>query len=171
MIGVAELVPAVVERAPLAGSWHHGELHWQAVGHAGAELLPHVPGCDPEVLFLFALFHDAQRENEHHDPGHGRRGSALARELHGRAFDVGAERLELLCQACDGHTDVERSDDPTIGACWDADRLNLWRVAIAPVPRFLSTAAARNPELVSVAATWHGARYGWDALARRYGIG
>jgi len=170
VIRLAELVAAVVGRAPLARSWHHGELHWQAVGHAGAELLPQVDGCDAEVLFLFALFHDAQRENEHRDPGHGRRGAALARELHGALFDVGEERLALLCEACDGHTDVERSDDATVGACWDADRLNLWRVAIPPTPRFLSTPAARDPQLIARAATWHGAAYGWEALAERYGV-
>ena len=39
------------------------------------------------------------------------------------------------------------SADPTIGACWDADRLNLWRVGVAPARGMLSTAAARSAEV------------------------
>jgi len=31
-----------------------------------------------------------------------------------------------------------------VGACWDADRFNLWRVGIEPDPRYLSTPAARD---------------------------
>ena len=34
--------------------------------------------------------------------------------------------------------------DPTIGTCWDADRLDLWRVGITPHVRFLCTAAAHD---------------------------
>jgi hypothetical protein len=36
------------------------------------------------------------------------------------------------------------TDDPTVGACWDADRLDLPRVGVTVDPRLLSTAAARN---------------------------
>jgi uncharacterized protein len=46
------------------------------------------------------------------------------------------------------HTDGKRTDDPTIGACWDADRLNLWRLGRKPLPRLLSTAAGRDPETI-----------------------
>jgi uncharacterized protein len=52
-------------------------------------------------------------------------------------------QLERLAAACDGHTDGFISDDPTVGACWDADRLDLPRVGIKPDARLLSTAAAR----------------------------
>src|SRR4051794_34897034 len=36
--------------------------------------------------------------------------------------------LEVLATACTGHADGGTSADPTVGACWDADRLNLWWV-------------------------------------------
>jgi uncharacterized protein len=175
-VGVIELdvlLAVVDERATRRSSYHHGDLHWQAVAHAGLQLLPEVPGCDGEVLFLFALFHDSQRWNEDDDPGHGGRGAALARELHDHGsggFELGEERLRLLCAACEGHTDGGSSEDPTIGACWDADRLNLWRVGTPPAPRFLSTHAARDPRLIADAAAWHGAEYGWPALAAAYGL-
>jgi uncharacterized protein len=164
------LLAAVDARATRRGSYHHGDLHWQAVAHAGLQLVPEVPGCDGEVVFLFALFHDSQRLNEHDDPGHGARGGALARELHGRGFELGEERLSLLAAACEGHTEGGSSHDPTIGVCWDSDRLNLWRVGTKPEPRFLSTTAARSPRLIADAATWHGPRYGWPELAGAYGV-
>jgi hypothetical protein len=40
------------------------------------------------------------------------------------------------------------SDDPTIGACWDADRLNLWRLGRRPDDRLLSTDTARDPATI-----------------------
>jgi uncharacterized protein len=39
--------------------------------------------------------------------------------------------------------DGQVTDDPTLGAAWDADRLDLPRVGVAPDPARLSTAAGR----------------------------
>jgi hypothetical protein len=47
------------------------------------------------------------------------------------------------------HTEGETSQDSSIGACWDSDRLNLWRVGHEPDPRYLSTATARRPERIA----------------------
>ncbi len=49
-----------------------------------------------------------------------------------------------MYRACDGHTDGKTSDDPTIGACWDADRLDLCRLGDRIDVRALSTAPART---------------------------
>ncbi len=38
--------------------------------------------------------------------------------------------------------------DPALRACWDADRLDLWRVGIDPDPERLCTAPARKPEVL-----------------------
>ena len=46
----------------------------------------------------------------------------------------------------------EVSADPTIGCCWDADRLELARFGRHPIARFLSTAAALDPGIQ--AAAW-----------------
>jgi uncharacterized protein len=92
---------------------------------------------------LFALFHDSMRVNDGHDLDHGRRGSALARDL-ADILPLTRSQLERLTTACDGHTDGFVSDDPTVGACWDADRLDLPRVGIQPEARLLSTATARR---------------------------
>jgi uncharacterized protein len=45
----------------------------------------------------------------------------------------------LLEEACIWHTDRDFSDNPTIGTCWDADRLDLGRVGMIPNPKFMST--------------------------------
>ena len=116
--------------------------HWQHVRGHGLELADEMDGADREVVLLFALFHDSMRLNDGHDPEHGKRGSALARELAG-LLPLGPGQLELLTAACDGHTDGFVSDDPTVGICWDADRLDLPRVGIRPDAGLLSTVAAR----------------------------
>jgi hypothetical protein len=46
------------------------------------------------------------------------------------------------------HTDGHITDDPLVGACWDADRLDLPRVGIAPDPRYLSTQAGRSEQII-----------------------
>ena len=97
------------------------------------------------------------------DPGHGRRGAELARRLLAGVLD--AAREELLFRACRDHTDGYQTEQPTLGVCWDADRLNLRRVGIRPDPGYLSTAAARKPELIARAETFHDSEYEWDDLA------
>jgi uncharacterized protein len=105
-----------------------------------------------DVVRLFSLLHDCQRESDSHDPEHGRRAAELARHLNGRLFVLRPERLELLAAACAGHADGLTSPDPTIGTCWDADRLDLPRVSLLPEPKLLSTAAAREREMIRWAA-------------------
>ena len=53
-------------------------------------------------------------------------------------------RFELLFEACRLHTDGLVEGDPTLQACWDADRLDLGRVGILPRPHRLCTDAARD---------------------------
>lgn len=47
----------------------------------------------------------------------------------------------IIALAC--HADSELSDDATVVACWDADRLDFPRVGIIPDSRYMSTAAGR----------------------------
>ncbi|MFN9878378.1 MAG: hypothetical protein ACK557_07855, partial [Planctomycetota bacterium] len=93
---------------------------------------------------LFALFHDACRRNEFRDPGHGQRGGELARKLRGSHVHLDDERFELLYEACRLHTDGLTVGEPTLLACWDADRLDLGRVGITPVAERLGTLPARQ---------------------------
>jgi uncharacterized protein len=50
----------------------------------------------------------------------------------------------LLYEACRLHTDGLLEGDPTLQACWDADRLDLGRVGIQPRLDLLCTDAARS---------------------------
>ncbi|MGB5446898.1 MAG: hypothetical protein WBM99_15485, partial [Psychromonas sp.] len=47
------------------------------------------------------------------------------------------------------HAFHQLSTDPTIGTCWDADRLDLGRYGIYPKAQFLSTEAAKDPDLIA----------------------
>jgi uncharacterized protein len=73
------------------------------------------------------------------DPDHGLRGAQFARSLNGSLFHLDDQRFALLDYACTWHTDVDHSNDPTIGTCWDADRLDLGRVGMIPNRNLMST--------------------------------
>jgi uncharacterized protein len=120
----------------------HGPQHWHRVAALGAQLCLETPGSDPHVVDLFAALHDAQRLNDGHDPDHGRRAAGLAVRLRGEVFE--ATEAQMLIPALAAHADGLVSNDPTVGVCWDADRLDLPRCGIRPDPALLSTTAARR---------------------------
>ena len=121
----------------------HGPDHWRRV-EANGLLIARENGADETVIRLFALFHDSKRLNDGSDVQHGPRGAAFAEELHERAFTITPAQLMLLLEACRGHTIGFHHADPTIGACWDADRLDLGRIGTVPHAKFMSTEAGRR---------------------------
>jgi uncharacterized protein len=120
----------------------HGESHWRRVATNGLDLAAEV-GADALLVVLFSVFHDSMRFSEHRDDDHGMRGGFLARRLNGELLGLSDDRLDLLDAACRGHTDGGTGDDPTIGACWDADRLDLCRLGRAIDPGAMPTAPGR----------------------------
>jgi uncharacterized protein len=160
-------------RVALASAWRrdsavHGEQHWWCVAATGLDLAAGVPGADRELTLLFGLLHDTRRENDSHDPEHGPRASLYARELHAAGtLRLGADRLELLCHAMDQHTLGLRSDDPTVGVCWDADRLHLPRVGTTLDPARFSTSVALGTEQVLRAAERRAQAIDWPLLVGR----
>lgn len=141
----------------------HGPDHWRRVERNGRLLATR---CDADVIVvrLFALFHDAKRENEGHDRGHGGRGAEYARELRRGWLPISDDQFELLHFACVWHTDADRHDDPTIGACWDADRLDLGRVGVIPSAEYMSTAFGRE-------IAEHGTLFPWAEELRAFAEG
>lgn len=121
----------------------HGVVHWARVLENGLRIAD-ANGADREVVNLFALFHDSRRVNENRDDGHGLRGGELARALRGTLVHLDDARFGLLFEACRLHTDGLTTGDPTLQACWDADRLDLGRVGITPDPQRLCTDVARQ---------------------------
>ena len=125
-------------------------------------------GANRLVVELFAYFHDARRTNENRDEGHGARGAVLARQLQGKLIRASDDEMDLLCYACEHHSDGILQGDPTVLTSWDADRLDRGRVGIDPNPRYLCTEAARNDVSLTRAnrraQSW---RDGYDARPER----
>jgi uncharacterized protein len=160
------LVEAVLTRAWRRDSAWHGESHWRCVAATGHALGAEYDRVDPSLVFCFGLLHDTRRENEAYDPGHGRRAAAFADELRAEGvLSFEEPRFAALVEALRLHADGRVSEDPTIGTCWDADRLHLPRVSIEPDPRLLSTSAAlgAGPLAAAAALREHGAP-DWDTL-------
>jgi uncharacterized protein len=160
-------------RVVLAGAWRrdsalHGEQHWWCVAATGLDLAAAVPRADRELTLLFGLLHDTRRENDSHDPEHGPRASLYARQLQAAGtLRLGPDRLELLCRAMDEHTLGLRSPDPTVGVCWDADRLHLPRVGTTLDPARLSTGVALEAAQLLHAAKRRAQPVDWPLLVGR----
>jgi uncharacterized protein len=126
----------------------HGPHHWKCVALTGLAIARKEPAIDLQLVYVFAQLHDSQRMNEYSDPEHGPRAAEVAAkataELGIPGFEAGGERTNKLIAAIRDHTTARSSEDLTIGACWDADRFNLWRVGTVPDVAFMSTPAARE---------------------------
>lgn len=149
----------------------HGAWHWLRVRQNGLWLAERTPNADPQVIELFALLHDSRRWDDGHDPLHGARAAAFTRRLHAEGIlALEVDRLEMLVEACAHHTTGRSSKDPTIGCCWDADRLELARLFDPPDPRYLSTEAASHGDLQRLA--WKAGTTGYQdrAGAMRWGL-
>jgi uncharacterized protein len=71
----------------------------------------------------------------------------------------------VLVDALARHSSGVVSQEPTIGTCWDADRLHLPRVSIQPRPELFSTRAARGEAALAAAARLRAdGPPTWDAL-------
>ena len=144
-----ELIQQVVTQYPLDSRGLHGTAHWMRVRRNGL-ILSNRSGGNRKVVELFALFHDSLRMNEGWDEFHGERGAQQAYKFWKRgAFPASPSEFELLEWACTEHTTGgNEPGDDTVATCWDADRLDLWRVGIRPNPYKLCTPTARNNELI-----------------------
>lgn len=127
----------------------HGIKHWEKVRTIGNYLAEQTK-ADIEVIDLFAFLHDSKRENNGYDPEHGLRAAQFARELVKKGLlNLEDNQLEQLCFACEHHNNSSvKSQDTTIQTCWDADRLDLWRIDIVPQKQFLNTAFAKQDRII-----------------------
>ena len=130
----------------------HGVSHWKRVEKTGLYLAKETK-ADKEVVKLFALLHDSQRENEDKDPEHGLRAAKFAQELYEqKKLSVSKHQLRLLITACKKHSNPHaKSGSITVQTCWDSDRLDLFRLNIQPDPFYLFTGIAKMPESINFA--------------------
>lgn len=136
-----EIRQQLVREFPMDPEGFHGYKHWQRVEAFGLYVARR-SGADLEVVSWFAWFHDCLRYCDTRDPEHGLRGAARARELLAGVLDEG--RLNLLCLACEDHDRGYTSQDPTVGTCWDADRLDLDRCLIRARADYMSTQCGKE---------------------------
>lgn len=116
----------------------HGISHWDRVYDNGLKLI--TPKVNPLVVSLFAYLHDSCRLNDGVDINHGKRAARWIDTLRNTYLkSVSDEDIVLLKEACRLHTIAHKTGNPTIDACFDADRLDLWRVGIIPDPNRLAT--------------------------------
>ena len=150
MIITPELIVEIKKQYRL--DWHgiHGVSHWARVRNNGLRLAEKT-GANAKVVELFAFIHDSGRLNDYFDPEHGLRAANFARALLGHVINLADEELQLLTYACEFHSDGHQEADITILTCWDADRLDLGRVGIIPVPEKLCTSAARDSAMIDFA--------------------
>jgi hypothetical protein len=86
-----------------------------------------------------------EMQGDRGDIGHQRVEPAVA-DLGGLAAAgefVSKEQIEKVAYACTHDTEGLITDDPTVGTCWDADRLTLHRCGIRTDPKFLLTREAK----------------------------
>jgi uncharacterized protein len=130
-----------------SASWDsriHGPGHWRSVATNGLVLAEHVSHADPLLVLLFALLHDAARLDDGLDAEHGPRAARLTSTLMSESQSISPSRCAVLMRACRDHSRPVVSDNPTIGVCWDADRLDLARVGVSPQLAFMSTDHGRR---------------------------
>ena len=120
----------------------HGIAHWDRVAK-NADLL-NTSDVDLLVVKVFAYIHDVERDDDSYDFQHGPRAAELVDEIRETelAFLNDGE-IRQLKKACELHTTTWRTEDATVNACFDADRLDLGRVGIMPDPDKMATVQGR----------------------------
>jgi len=143
MIDFDILWNTIINDPELRNSHIHGPGHWARVERNGIYLGEQV-GADLDIIKLFALFHDSKRQNDSIDPGHGKRGAEYAKKLRNKLFEISDRQFNCFYNACRLHTRQIHTKDITMGACWDADRLDLGRIGFQPSSKFMNTSVAKN---------------------------
>lgn len=144
------LITYLHERFAIDWHGHHGISHWSRVRVNGLHLAL-LTGADRVVVEFFAFLHDSCRENEYHDPLHGSRAAELVMRLPQSLLPVTDVQRHTLAEACRGHTGGDAHPCITVATCWDADRLDLYRVGIETDSRRLLTTQARSPQVMEAA--------------------
>lgn len=126
----------------------HGFSHFARAFRFGMRLCKYHQEINQKVVQLFSILHDSQRRNEHLDKWHGPRGAELA--VHLRPYlPITDDEFSILVTACSLHTVEKTHENVTVQACFDSDRLDLWRIiGTVPDPDFLSTPTAKLPETI-----------------------
>jgi len=138
-----------MRRFALGQDSYHGPAHWKRVLANGRFISSHL-NLNSDFIHHFAWLHDCCRENESYDPQHGTRAASFAKELYKKEIQLTPMLFEKLIFTLEHHNKGKVSDDLQIGACWDADRLELGRVGIYPDAKYMSTPLGKNGSLIDL---------------------
>ena len=75
-----ELLDHLLEQFPLGNSLIHGKEHWMRVLYNG-RILAKETSANLNVVELFAIIHDCQRDNDDYDLEHGRKAAEYVNEI------------------------------------------------------------------------------------------
>lgn len=121
----------------------HGHEHWMRVVLNGLMIAEHNPLVNRRVVELFGLLHDCKRVNDGTDVAHGARAAQFAKSIR-PIIQLDDIPFQWLIHALAFHTHQKYHPNPTIGTCYDADRLDLSRVGIIPKAEFMNTEYAKK---------------------------
>jgi uncharacterized protein len=127
----------------------HGPSHWQRVDAFGLDIAK-ASGADLTVVRLFALLHDSCRQDDGADLDHGPRAAEMLDRIVPSVFAIDPGRFDLLKEAIRLHTSGLTTKEPTIGTCWDADRLDIGRVGMTPDDKYMSTEVGKGMAASSI---------------------
>lgn len=116
----------------------HGLPHWDNVYRNGQFLQD--DGVNDRVVQRFAYLQDFCKQDDVNDREHGTRVAEWMVSIRDSLLNsLSDEEFLLLQDACRLHTSTENTGNPTIDTCFDADRLDLGRVGITPLPSKMAT--------------------------------
>ena len=143
MVNLEAVWQRVLKDSPVEYYSIHGPAHWARVERNGLYVAQKT-GANKTIVQLFAVFHDCMRWNDAIDPGHGHRGAEYAAQIKNELINISKSDFDTLYYACEWHTDKHTTDDITIAACWDADRLDIGRVGFILDPQFMNSKPAQE---------------------------
>jgi uncharacterized protein len=145
MIDIEAIKRAALKQFKLSQHSIHGLSHWERVHAHGLAICQAEPTVDRVVVECFAYLHDCQRRSDGRDPQHGPRAATYCSSIRRTLLqDLSDKQFKDLVLAITHHTDGKTTQNLTVGACWDADRLDLTRCGVRPSPSFLSTSTDRQ---------------------------
>jgi len=124
----------------------HGFYHWSRVIDNGLYIAKN-NNANKNIIIAFGIFHDIKRENDDEDPEHGYRGGLLI-EKYKNKINLNENELKKTIEACSGHTNILHHSDLDISTCWDADRLDLYRVGVYPNAEYLNNEFSKKENVI-----------------------
>lgn len=142
IINLKQFKDLVLDKWSLSNTY--GLPHWQRVARNGIMLRDNT--VSRIVVILFAYLHDAFRIDETSDKEHGVRSAAIIASLRTTLLhNLSDSEFEMLMNACKLHSTTNRTGNPTIDTCFDANKLDLIRcgIDIRPDPAQMATEKGR----------------------------